>query len=149
MHASKVLLWAAEPCAGGVEAFMSRQRMMESSIRTVCGIGLSMKDEATSLLSSQFVFIGKLLHPIHPSHNAPFNKCFVLSVKFCDFLRVTLPETSLMHIICLKASPCIGAGGEFLRRCLCHTVLLLLICWLCSGTVCPGHAAICFDHKAA
>jgi hypothetical protein len=59
LHASKLLLWASEPCIGGVEAFMSRQRQIQHSVQTVCGVGLSMKDEATSLLSSQFVFIGK------------------------------------------------------------------------------------------
>jgi hypothetical protein len=52
-------MWASEPCLGGIDVFMKQRKMVQESIEIICGIGLTMSDDAASLLSSQYVFIGK------------------------------------------------------------------------------------------
>jgi hypothetical protein len=58
-HASKLLLAASEPGSGGMESFLDRQRLMQKSIALICGIGAAMTDKNTSILSSQYIFIGE------------------------------------------------------------------------------------------
>lgn len=59
--ASKLLLCTSEPCTGGTDIFMRKQKVIQECIDTICGIGLSMVEDATSLLSSQYVFIGMII----------------------------------------------------------------------------------------
>jgi hypothetical protein len=57
-RASQLLLWASEPRLGGIDDFLKRQKMIHDNVNVICGIGLSMADDAARLLSSQYVFIG-------------------------------------------------------------------------------------------
>lgn len=58
-HVSQILICAHEPCLGGLESFMKRQKTIQDSIEIVCGIGMTCTEDASSLLSSQCLFIGK------------------------------------------------------------------------------------------
>lgn len=57
-HVSKILVSAYEPSAGGIDAFMQRQRAIQDSIEVVCGIGTTIDEDASSVMSSQCLFIG-------------------------------------------------------------------------------------------
>ncbi|KAK7398535.1 hypothetical protein QQX98_012083 [Neonectria punicea] len=57
-HVSRILICAHEPSYGGMEDFMKRQRTIQDSIEVVCGIGMTLTEDASSLLSSQCLFIG-------------------------------------------------------------------------------------------
>lgn len=57
-HVSQILLCAHEPCLGGLEAFMKRQKKIQDSIEVVCGIGMTLTEDASSMVSSQCMFIG-------------------------------------------------------------------------------------------
>ncbi|KAH7171365.1 hypothetical protein EDB81DRAFT_710112 [Dactylonectria macrodidyma] len=56
-HVSQILISAHEPCLGGLEAFMRRQKTIQHSIDMVCGIGMTLTEDASSMLSSQCLFI--------------------------------------------------------------------------------------------
>lgn len=58
-HVSQILICANEPCLGGLESFMKRQKTIQDSIEMVCGIGMTLTEDASSMLSSQCLFIGK------------------------------------------------------------------------------------------
>lgn len=58
-HVSRILLCVHEPCLGGLEVFMKRQRMIQDSIEVICGIGMTLTEDASSMLSSQCLFIGE------------------------------------------------------------------------------------------
>jgi hypothetical protein len=58
-HVSRILVHAHEPCHGGLENFMDRQKTIYDSIEVVCGIGMTITDAASSMLSSQCLFIGE------------------------------------------------------------------------------------------
>lgn len=57
-HASKILVCINEPYFGGVDAYLERFKTVQSWIHTICGVGLTLLDDASSLISSQCVFIG-------------------------------------------------------------------------------------------
>lgn len=59
-HVSRILLSTHEPCVGGLESFMKRQRTLQTSIDMICGLGMTLTEDASSMLSSQCLFIGKL-----------------------------------------------------------------------------------------
>ncbi|KAL1849122.1 hypothetical protein VTK73DRAFT_9964 [Phialemonium thermophilum] len=56
-HVSRILVTAHEPSLGGLENFTGRQRTIQESIDVVCGIGMTLTETASSILSSQCVFI--------------------------------------------------------------------------------------------
>ncbi|KAH6976162.1 hypothetical protein BKA56DRAFT_488860 [Ilyonectria sp. MPI-CAGE-AT-0026] len=56
-HVSQILIYANEPCLGGLESFMKRQKTIQDSIEMVCGIGMTLTEDASSMLSSQCLFI--------------------------------------------------------------------------------------------
>ncbi|SPO06992.1 related to quinate transport protein [Cephalotrichum gorgonifer] len=56
-YVSRILLCAHEPCLGGLESFMKRQKTIQDSIEMVCGIGMTLTEDASSMLSSQCLFI--------------------------------------------------------------------------------------------
>ncbi|KAB5536256.1 hypothetical protein GE09DRAFT_971660 [Coniochaeta sp. 2T2.1] len=56
-HVSKVLVHAHEPSHGGMEHFIARQETILDSLDVVCGIGTTITDDASSMLSSQCIFI--------------------------------------------------------------------------------------------
>lgn len=57
-HVSQILLCAHEPCLGRLESFMKRQKTIQDSIEMICGIGMTLTEDAASMLSSQCLFIG-------------------------------------------------------------------------------------------
>lgn len=67
-HVSQILLCAHEPCLGGIEGFMKRQNTIQDSIEMVCGIGTTLTEDASSMLSSQCLFIGKAPTPVLLTH---------------------------------------------------------------------------------
>ncbi|KAF7551239.1 hypothetical protein G7Z17_g5163 [Cylindrodendrum hubeiense] len=56
-HVSQILVHAHEPCLGGLESYMKRQKIIQDSIEMVCGIGMTLTEDASSMLSSQCMFI--------------------------------------------------------------------------------------------
>ncbi|RDL34802.1 Uncharacterized protein BP5553_07930 [Venustampulla echinocandica] len=61
-HISRILICAHEPSPGGMTNFMNRQKTIQDSIEVVCGIGTIITEDASSMLSSQCLFIaGKFL----------------------------------------------------------------------------------------
>ena len=59
-HVSRILLCAHEPCLGGIDVFRKRRRIIQDSIEMVCGIGMNLTEDASSMLSSQCLFIGQI-----------------------------------------------------------------------------------------
>lgn len=57
-HVSRILVIAHEPTYGGMDDFISRQKTVQESINVVCGIGMTVIDDASSMMSSQCLFIG-------------------------------------------------------------------------------------------
>lgn len=58
-YVSRILVCAHEPSLGGMEKFMHRQKTIQDSIELVCGIGLTLTEDASSMMSSQCLFIGR------------------------------------------------------------------------------------------
>ncbi|OAA56192.1 Zn(2)-C6 fungal-type DNA-binding domain protein [Niveomyces insectorum RCEF 264] len=56
-HASQILLCANEPTCGGLDQFLKRQDTIQQCIKIVCGVGMTLTDDASSLVSSQCLFI--------------------------------------------------------------------------------------------
>ena len=59
-HVSQILVIVHEPSNGGIELFIQRQQTIQRSIEAVCGIGMTLTDDASSLVSSQYLFIGEI-----------------------------------------------------------------------------------------
>ncbi|OJJ66231.1 hypothetical protein ASPBRDRAFT_59903 [Aspergillus brasiliensis CBS 101740] len=56
--ASCILLLVHEPSMGGLEQYLERQSAIKYYVEDICGIAMTLKDNASSLMSSQAVFIG-------------------------------------------------------------------------------------------
>ncbi|OJZ80536.1 hypothetical protein ASPFODRAFT_85851 [Aspergillus luchuensis CBS 106.47] len=56
--ASCILLLAHEPSIGGLDQYLERQSAIKHYVEDICGIAMTLKDNASSLMSSQAVFIG-------------------------------------------------------------------------------------------
>ncbi|KAE8330937.1 Zn(II)2Cys6 transcription factor [Aspergillus sergii] len=54
---SKILLLAHEPSLGGLEQYLERQTLIKCCVKDICGIALMLKDNPSSLMSSQALFI--------------------------------------------------------------------------------------------
>ena len=59
-HVSRILLCAHEPSLGGLESFVDRLRAIQESIDVVCGIGMELTEDASSMMASQCIFIGEI-----------------------------------------------------------------------------------------
>ena len=59
-HVSQILIIVHEPSNGGIDSFIQRQKTIQQSIEAVCGIGMTLTDDASSLVSSQCLFIGEI-----------------------------------------------------------------------------------------
>ncbi|KAJ5300446.1 D-aminoacid aminotransferase-like PLP-dependent enzyme [Penicillium atrosanguineum] len=55
---SRMLLIANEPNLGGLDQYMDRQNVIKHCVEDICGIAMTLKDTASSLMSSQALFIG-------------------------------------------------------------------------------------------
>lgn len=53
-----MLLIANEPNLGGLDQYMERQSVIKRCVEDICGIAMTLKDTASSLMSSQALFIG-------------------------------------------------------------------------------------------
>ncbi|KAJ4251492.1 hypothetical protein NW762_011479 [Fusarium torreyae] len=58
-HVSRILVTAHEPHLGGLQDFLKRQKVIQENIEMVCGIGMTLTEDASSMLSSQCLFIGE------------------------------------------------------------------------------------------
>lgn len=61
-HCSLILLHLHQPCYGGFKHYLARQKKLKKWATTVCGIAMSCSDYASSVMSSQCVFIGRRPH---------------------------------------------------------------------------------------
>ena len=57
-YVSRILLSFHQPSFGGIDAYSERMRSIESWIHIVCGVGMTLTDDASSIFSSQCIFIG-------------------------------------------------------------------------------------------
>ncbi|RAK99308.1 Zn(II)2Cys6 transcription factor [Aspergillus ibericus CBS 121593] len=57
-NASYTLLLAHEPSLGGLDQYLKRQSAIKRHVGEICGIAMMLKDSASSLMSSQALFIG-------------------------------------------------------------------------------------------
>ncbi|KAJ5672019.1 hypothetical protein N7507_001146 [Penicillium longicatenatum] len=57
---SHILLLAHEPSIGGLGQYTTRQSMIQRYIEDICGIAMTLKDSASSVMSSQALFIAGL-----------------------------------------------------------------------------------------
>ncbi len=62
---SNILLLAHEPSLGGMEQYLERQSVIKRCVENICGIAVTLKDDPSSLMSSQAVYIGKPLFQLH------------------------------------------------------------------------------------
>jgi hypothetical protein len=58
-HCSRILITAHEPHLDGVQGLLKRQKEIQENIKMVCGIGMTLTEDASSILSSQCLFIGR------------------------------------------------------------------------------------------
>ena len=58
-YVCRILLSFQTPSVGGLADYMDRMKSVESWIHIVCGVGMTLTDGASSILSSQCIFIGK------------------------------------------------------------------------------------------
>ncbi|GKU07691.1 unnamed protein product, partial [Fusarium langsethiae] len=56
-HCSRILVTAHEPHLDGIQGLLKRQKDIQQSINMVCGIGMTLTEDASSMLSSQCLFI--------------------------------------------------------------------------------------------
>lgn len=63
-HVSHILLCANEPSLGGIENYLARQGIIKCCVENICRIAVTLKDNPSSLMSSQALFIGKMLNKI-------------------------------------------------------------------------------------
>ena len=57
--AARILLLLHKPSLGGRRGFMEQQQLLLKSVHTICGIAAALTDDASSVMSSQCLFIGK------------------------------------------------------------------------------------------
>lgn len=60
-NVSNILLLAHEPSLGGLDEFIERQRVIKHCVDDIGGIAMTLTDNASSLMSSQALFIGEWL----------------------------------------------------------------------------------------
>jgi hypothetical protein len=56
--AARILLLAHEPTTGGMDQYMKRHGTIQRCVQNICGIAMTLKDDASSFMSSQALFIG-------------------------------------------------------------------------------------------
>ncbi len=59
-HAAQILLRANAPTTGSLAAFRQRQAIIQESVRAVGGLAMALTDDASSLVSSQCLFVAGL-----------------------------------------------------------------------------------------
>lgn len=64
-YAARILLLSHEPNQGGLGKYLERQTVIQRCVECICGIATTLKDDASSLMSSQALFIGKCRSNLH------------------------------------------------------------------------------------
>ncbi|KAJ5698413.1 hypothetical protein N7462_000418 [Penicillium macrosclerotiorum] len=59
---SNILLLAHEPSLGGMEHYLERQSAIKRCVDNICGIAVTLKDDPSTLMSSQALYIGRPLN---------------------------------------------------------------------------------------
>lgn len=79
-HAARLLLCVNEPFLGGVDTYLKHQRTIQECIRVVCGVAMALNDDASSVISSQSLYIGKhlWLPTSHATHSRG-DRCYGLT----------------------------------------------------------------------
>lgn len=57
--AARILILLHKPSLKGMREYMAQQKLLAKAVDTVCGIALTLTDAASSLMSSQCLYIGK------------------------------------------------------------------------------------------
>ncbi|KAL4953282.1 fungal-specific transcription factor domain-containing protein [Aspergillus filifer] len=52
-----ILLYSHEPCPGGLDRYVERQTRIRQCVEVICGIAMTLKDDASCLICSQCLFI--------------------------------------------------------------------------------------------
>jgi hypothetical protein len=71
--AARILLIAHEPSLGGLTQYLERQITIQRCVERICGIAMTLKDDASSLMSSQALFIGMSISVQAERSNANLN----------------------------------------------------------------------------
>jgi hypothetical protein len=74
-HVSRILICAHEPNLGGLDSFMNRHKTIQESVDVVCGIGMTLTEDASSMMSSQCLFIGQCPSRRCTSHKSSRLQC--------------------------------------------------------------------------
>jgi hypothetical protein len=56
-----ILIFSHEPCVGGLDSYLEQQTRVRQCVEIICGIAMTLKDDASSVLSSQCLFIGNFI----------------------------------------------------------------------------------------
>ncbi|EXA34898.1 hypothetical protein FOQG_13285 [Fusarium oxysporum f. sp. raphani 54005] len=88
-HCSKILITAHEPHLDGIQGLLKRQKEIQESIKMVCGIGMTLTEDASSMLSSQCLFIAGMF-----MQNPRERECVLEMLDTCQ-KRCGWPKPSL------------------------------------------------------
>ncbi|KAF5610621.1 quinate transport [Fusarium subglutinans] len=88
-HCSRILITAHEPHLDGIQGLLKRQKDIQESIKMVCGIGMTLTEDASSMLSSQCLFIAGMF-----MQNLRERECVVEMLDTCQ-KRCGWPTPSL------------------------------------------------------
>ncbi|KAJ5156813.1 hypothetical protein N7492_009616 [Penicillium capsulatum] len=72
-NVSRILLLAHEPSIGGLEEYLERQNIIKRCTEEICGIAMTLKDNSSSLMSSQALFIAGLFMQERSAREAVFD----------------------------------------------------------------------------
>ncbi|OQE91204.1 hypothetical protein PENNAL_c0010G06850, partial [Penicillium nalgiovense] len=67
---SHILLLAHGPSLGGIEQYLKRQSIIKHCVENICGIAVTLKDNPSSLMSSQALYIAGLFTHEHDTRGA-------------------------------------------------------------------------------
>ncbi|OQE20863.1 hypothetical protein PENFLA_c015G09575 [Penicillium flavigenum] len=67
---SHILLLAHEPSLGGIEQYLKRQSVIKHRVENICGIAVTLKDNPSSIMSSQALYIAGLFTQEHNTREA-------------------------------------------------------------------------------
>lgn len=60
-YCSIILVILIRPMAGGINNYLEQRKMLSKCVKMVCGIAKAQDDYESSVMSSQCLFVGKLL----------------------------------------------------------------------------------------
>jgi hypothetical protein len=60
-YSARILLLLHRPSLGGLGGFIEQQATLAKSVDIICGIAVTLTDDASSVMSSQSLFIGTCL----------------------------------------------------------------------------------------